>query len=740
MCAPDDEVRARGLPRRRPRRRDQHRRARTRPAQAPIWYGYQPGGELWIVTERDSRKGRLLRRRALQPLRADRTAALQVRERRGPVTSIVPSDVERDRRPLAHRYLGRDLGDRYIAVDRRRGVGLRAHPRLAAPRALAHDGLREAVRRRLASRSPEPRMHPRSSADRRSRLPELRRAGAALLPARARGAAARADRRRRRRGAAPSSRSAPELDRPLGAERDRRARGGLLGRAARADSRSARSGARTSRSPTLAPRLAGWTRELLRRPRLPALRGLPVARWGDEHVSARLLGPRPAPRNAGRAESRRASCSATSSTRARRRRIRTCAATARRATSASTAISPTPSVCSACAPRAGRREPDRELRLGPQRDPRARPDLAERLYEPFLLDSRDEEREGARRGSRFRPAATRAGACDVLAQRLFPLRDPTRGRGTLHGARGRAARSLRGARGLAGAALDMQFEPGDVQLISNHTVVHARTAYEDDPGSERHLLRLWLSCWRKPAHHPGRRRRGVRLRRALRRRRHADRDGAAGRRGLCRARARARRALSAARLDDAFARILAQAPPRVFPDAPAAAIAELERDWWRGVVRSTFLAADGTARFADFEVFFDGALRALRDAGGLARAARCARRRSRRCARGASPPAGLELRRPPARDPRRARPRGSARRGVAARRSARGQARSAHLRARAGAPRRPAARPLLSSATTPSATSRGARARRARGDRRRRALLLSTLSRRGCAPGGEDPA
>ena len=37
---------------------------------------------------------------------------------------------------------------------------------------------------------------------------------------------------------------------------------------------------------------------------------------------------------------------------------------------------------------------------------------------------------------------------------------------------------------------------GDVQLISNHSVVHARTAYEDVPGSERHLLRLWLSLER----------------------------------------------------------------------------------------------------------------------------------------------------------------------------------------------------------------------------------------------------
>jgi len=43
--------------------------------------------------------------------------------------------------------------------------------------------------------------------------------------------------------------------------------------------------------------------------------------------------------------------------------------------------------------------------------------------------------------------------------------------------------------------LDMAFEPGDIQLLSNHVVLHARTAYEDhaEPERKRHLLRLWLS-------------------------------------------------------------------------------------------------------------------------------------------------------------------------------------------------------------------------------------------------------
>ena len=42
--------------------------------------------------------------------------------------------------------------------------------------------------------------------------------------------------------------------------------------------------------------------------------------------------------------------------------------------------------------------------------------------------------------------------------------------------------------------LSMELARGDIQFINNHTVLHARTAYEDHPEPERmrHLLRLWL--------------------------------------------------------------------------------------------------------------------------------------------------------------------------------------------------------------------------------------------------------
>jgi len=43
--------------------------------------------------------------------------------------------------------------------------------------------------------------------------------------------------------------------------------------------------------------------------------------------------------------------------------------------------------------------------------------------------------------------------------------------------------------------LRLSFEPGDMQWVHNHTMLHDRTAFEDweDPADKRHLLRLWLA-------------------------------------------------------------------------------------------------------------------------------------------------------------------------------------------------------------------------------------------------------
>jgi hypothetical protein len=49
--------------------------------------------------------------------------------------------------------------------------------------------------------------------------------------------------------------------------------------------------------------------------------------------------------------------------------------------------------------------------------------------------------------------------------------------------------------------LDMDFTPGDIQLLANRSILHSRTAYEDhdDAARRRHLLRLWLTVHRNVA-------------------------------------------------------------------------------------------------------------------------------------------------------------------------------------------------------------------------------------------------
>ena len=44
--------------------------------------------------------------------------------------------------------------------------------------------------------------------------------------------------------------------------------------------------------------------------------------------------------------------------------------------------------------------------------------------------------------------------------------------------------------------LDMEFRPGDIQLLKNSVILHKRTEYEDwdEPSRKRHLLRLWLAA------------------------------------------------------------------------------------------------------------------------------------------------------------------------------------------------------------------------------------------------------
>lgn len=132
-----------------------------------------------------------------------------------------------------------------------------------------------------------------------------------------------------------------------------------------------------------------------------------------------------------------------------------------------------------------------------------RPDLAARLFEPMELDTRGDG------GVLFVPVTPCRYAEGQL--RTFYHADYFRSAQQHPGARplGSIERELLDLydeiASTPGLYAEMDFQPGDIQLLSNHAVLHARTAYVDheEPERKRHLLRLWLSLARVPLLYEG---------------------------------------------------------------------------------------------------------------------------------------------------------------------------------------------------------------------------------------------
>jgi hypothetical protein len=121
-----------------------------------------------------------------------------------------------------------------------------------------------------------------------------------------------------------------------------------------------------------------------------------------------------------------------------------------------------------------------------------RPDLAARLFEPMLLDARRPL------DSPIQYTPVQPCAFDGQHLRTFMHLDyytsVERHAGvTLDAAARELLHVWEQFAEQPDVHLDMQLQVGDMQLVSNHTVVHARTRYVDEEGSPRHLLRLWLS-------------------------------------------------------------------------------------------------------------------------------------------------------------------------------------------------------------------------------------------------------
>jgi PPOX class probable F420-dependent enzyme len=87
------------------------------PLTAPIWYGYEPGKEVWVITGASSRKGKLLGKgRRVSLVAQTESAPYQYVSVEGPVTAVEPAKDREVLRALARRYLGKEGGDAYVAA------------------------------------------------------------------------------------------------------------------------------------------------------------------------------------------------------------------------------------------------------------------------------------------------------------------------------------------------------------------------------------------------------------------------------------------------------------------------------------------------------------------------------------------------------------------------------------------------------------------------------------------------
>ncbi len=127
---------------------------------------------------------------------------------------------------------------------------------------------------------------------------------------------------------------------------------------------------------------------------------------------------------------------------------------------------------------------------------RRRPDLAAVLFEPFCFDRRGEVAPGKKGYYETPIFHWHADRLSVFYGNRYYIasaqRFPDAPRLT-----GKQIEALDLFDALANDPsnyLDIEFKPGDIQLIHNHVILHDRTDYEDwsEPERKRHLLRLWL--------------------------------------------------------------------------------------------------------------------------------------------------------------------------------------------------------------------------------------------------------
>jgi hypothetical protein len=127
---------------------------------------------------------------------------------------------------------------------------------------------------------------------------------------------------------------------------------------------------------------------------------------------------------------------------------------------------------------------------------RLAPELAEVLFEPIETDRRGEAAPGERPYFTIPVFNWHAGHFAGIYQRQY-IESARRFEGVapLTADQVAALNLLDALAEDPAFHLEIDFQPGDVQLVNNHVLFHDRTAFEDwtEPERRRHLLRLWLA-------------------------------------------------------------------------------------------------------------------------------------------------------------------------------------------------------------------------------------------------------
>jgi hypothetical protein len=127
-----------------------------------------------------------------------------------------------------------------------------------------------------------------------------------------------------------------------------------------------------------------------------------------------------------------------------------------------------------------------------------RPDVLETLYQPFNVDWRGENPDGEKPWYVCPMFSCQDGKVSArVTSRIF-FESVTRwGEELAMTDRQREALDvLQEVAERPEIRLAMDFKEGDMQFINNHTMLHARSEYEDydDPKLKRHLLRMWIAA------------------------------------------------------------------------------------------------------------------------------------------------------------------------------------------------------------------------------------------------------